>query len=64
MQNHYKLVYREEEREMNLLCRDEGVGLIPWSPPARGFLAGNRSRESGTRSSVRSGAVATTLDPI
>ncbi|SNS31952.1 Predicted oxidoreductase [Granulicella rosea] len=42
MQNHYNLVYREEEREMNPLCRAEGVGLIPWSPLARGFLAGNR----------------------
>jgi 1-deoxyxylulose-5-phosphate synthase len=45
MQNHYNLAYREEEREMNPLCRDEGGGLIPWSPLARGFLAGNRSRE-------------------
>ena len=45
MQNHYNLVYREEEREMIPLCRHEGVGLIPWSPLARGFLAGNRRRE-------------------
>ena len=45
MQNHYNLVYREEEREMIPLCRDQGVGLIPWSPVARGFLAGNRTRE-------------------
>ena len=45
MQNHYNLVYREEEREMIPLCREEGVGLIPWSPLARGFLAGNRTRE-------------------
>lgn len=45
MQNHYNLVYREEEREMLPLCRDQGVGVIPWSPLARGFLAGNRSRE-------------------
>ncbi len=44
MQNHYNLIYREEEREMIPLCRAEGVGLIPWSPLARGFLAGNRSR--------------------
>jgi 1-deoxyxylulose-5-phosphate synthase len=44
MQNHYNLVYREEEREMMPLCREEGVGLIPWSPLARGFLAGNRQR--------------------
>lgn len=46
MQNHYNLVYREEEREMIPLCKSEGVGLIPWSPMARGFLAGNRNRES------------------
>jgi aryl-alcohol dehydrogenase (NADP+) len=45
MQNHYNLVYREEEREMIPLCRDEEIGLIPWSPLARGFLAGNRRRE-------------------
>jgi aryl-alcohol dehydrogenase (NADP+) len=45
MQNHYNLVYREEEREMNPLCLEEGVGLIPWSPLARGFLAGNRSKD-------------------
>ncbi|MCU1236977.1 MAG: aldo/keto reductase [Candidatus Solibacter sp.] len=42
MQNHYNLVYREEEREMLPLCREEGIGVIPWSPLARGFLAGNR----------------------
>ncbi len=47
MQNHYNLVYREEEREMNPLCIDQGVGLIPWSPLARGFLAGNRTRDKG-----------------
>jgi 1-deoxyxylulose-5-phosphate synthase len=44
MQNHYNLIYREEEREMIPLCRDQGIGLIPWSPLARGFLAGNRRR--------------------
>ena len=44
MQNHYNLIYREEEREMIPLCREEGLGLLPWSPLARGFLAGNRSR--------------------
>ncbi|MCC7123512.1 MAG: aldo/keto reductase [Acidobacteria bacterium] len=44
MQNHYNLIYREEEREMMPLCRAEGIGLIPWSPLARGFLAGNRQR--------------------
>ncbi|HEV8578688.1 MAG TPA: aldo/keto reductase [Thermoanaerobaculia bacterium] len=45
MQNHYNLVYREEEREMLPLCREEGIGVIPWSPLARGFLAGNRPRD-------------------
>jgi len=45
MQNHYNLVYREEEREMMPLCRDEGIAVIPWSPLARGFLAGNRRRQ-------------------
>jgi len=45
MQNHYNLVYREEEREMLPLCRSEGIGVIPWSPLARGFLSGNRSRQ-------------------
>src|SRR5437016_7938575 len=45
MQNHYNLIYREEEREMIPLCADQGVAIIPWSPLARGFLAGNRTRE-------------------
>ncbi|HYL37981.1 MAG TPA: aldo/keto reductase [Bryobacteraceae bacterium] len=45
MQNHYNLIYREEEREMIPLCRHEGIGLIPWSPLARGFLTGNRRKE-------------------
>jgi aryl-alcohol dehydrogenase (NADP+) len=44
MQNHYNLVYREEEREMLPLCRQEGIAVIPWSPLARGFLAGTRTR--------------------
>ncbi len=55
MQNHYNLLYREEEREMIPLCLDQGVGCIPWSPLARGVLAGNRTREGGrhtTRSST------------
>ena len=43
MQNHYNLIYREEEREMIPLCRDQGIGVIPWSPLARGLLAGNVS---------------------
>lgn len=42
MQNHYNLAYREEEREMIPLCKDQGLGVLPWSPLARGFLAGNR----------------------
>ncbi len=45
MQNHYNLVYREEEREMLPLCRAEGVGVIPWSPLARGFLTGTRQKQ-------------------
>jgi aryl-alcohol dehydrogenase-like predicted oxidoreductase len=44
MQNHYNLIYREEEREMIPMCLDQGVGVIPWSPLARGMLAGNRTR--------------------
>jgi len=47
MQNHYNLIYREEEREMIPFCINEGIGLIPWSPLARGFFAGNRKREGG-----------------
>ena len=47
MQNHYNLVYREEEREMIPFCIDQGIGLIPWSPMARGFFAGNRARGGG-----------------
>jgi aryl-alcohol dehydrogenase-like predicted oxidoreductase len=53
MQNHYNLIYREEEREMIPLCIDQGVGVIPWSPLARGVLAGNRTRE-GERRTARS----------
>ena len=48
MQNHYNLIYREEEREMIPLCRDLGVALIPWSPLARGFLVGNRTSDDVT----------------
>jgi aryl-alcohol dehydrogenase-like predicted oxidoreductase len=54
MQNHYNLVYREEEREMIPQCIDQGVGVIPWSPLARGLLAGTRTR-GGERRTVRSG---------
>jgi aryl-alcohol dehydrogenase (NADP+) len=53
MQNHYNLVYREEEREMIPLCKAEGIGLIPWSPLARGFLAGNRSRATNDTQSKK-----------
>ena len=49
MQNHYNLVYREEEREMLPLCREEGIGVIPWSPLARGFLAGNRRAQDSAK---------------
>ena len=64
MQNHYNLLYREEEREMNPLCLEEGVGLIPWSPLAGGVLAG--SREAGTvrsKSAMGLAATATTARP-
>ncbi len=54
MQNHYNLIYREEEREMIPLCVDQGVGVIPWSPLARGMLAGTRTRD-GERLTTRAG---------
>ena len=54
MQNHYNLLYREEEREMIPQCIDQGVGVIPWSPLARGVLAGNRTR-TGERHTTRAG---------
>ncbi len=56
MQNHYNLIYREEEREMNPLCEQEGVGLIPWSPLARGLLAGTRSSTTDTSATTRAGS--------
>jgi aryl-alcohol dehydrogenase-like predicted oxidoreductase len=52
MQNHYNLMYREEEREMLPLCVDQGIGVIPWSPLARGLLAGSRER-GGERRTLR-----------
>ena len=52
MQNHYNLIYREEEREMIPQCRDQGVGVLPWSPLARGLLAGSRTA-SGERRTTR-----------
>jgi len=54
MQPHYNLIYREEEREMIPLCMAEGVGVIPWSPLARGFLAGNRTRDKKGSETARS----------
>jgi len=54
MQNHYNLIYREEEREMNPLCVDQGVGLLPWSPLARGVLCGTKTR-TGELRTTRSG---------
>ena len=55
MQNHYNLVYREEEREMIPLCVDQGIAVLPWSPLARGLLAGNRTRD-GERLTTRAGS--------
>jgi aryl-alcohol dehydrogenase-like predicted oxidoreductase len=55
MQNHYNLLYREEEREMIPQCIDQGVGVIPWSPLARGVLTGNRTRD-GERLTTRAGS--------
>ncbi|WP_455382589.1 aldo/keto reductase [Salinispira pacifica] len=62
MQNHYNLVYREEEREMIPLCEDQEIAVIPWSPLARGFLSGNRTAEkSGETTRSRSDAFAHSL---
>ena len=58
MQNHYNLLYREEEREMLPLCRVEGVGVIPWSPLARGLLAGPRRRQDGATLRARTDTLA------
>jgi 1-deoxyxylulose-5-phosphate synthase len=52
MQNHYNLVYREEEREMIPLCRHAGIAILPWSPLARGLLAGKR--QGGAKETIRS----------
>jgi len=56
MQNHYNLLYREEEREMIPLCEAEGVGLIPWSPLARGLLAGSRKSLDDKEATARAGS--------
>jgi aryl-alcohol dehydrogenase (NADP+) len=55
MQNHYNLVYREEEREMIPFCLEEGIAIIPWSPLARGLLAGNRKRDAARASALGGG---------
>ncbi|GMT99015.1 aldo/keto reductase [Corallococcus caeni] len=62
MQNHYNLVYREEEREMLPLCEAEGVGVIPWSPLARGLLAGSRKSLDDKEATTRAGT--DTLSPM
>ncbi|MHA7631261.1 aldo/keto reductase [Corallococcus sp. M7] len=62
MQNHYNLVYREEEREMLPLCEAEGVGVIPWSPLARGLLAGSRKSLDDKEATTRAGS--DTLSPV
>jgi aryl-alcohol dehydrogenase-like predicted oxidoreductase len=56
MQNHYNLLYREEEREMLPLCREEGIAVIPWSPLARGLLAGTRASAKDTATTARGAA--------
>ena len=53
MQNHYNLLYREEEREMLPLCREEGIGVLPWSPLARGLLAGTRAHPADREATPR-----------
>ncbi len=53
MQNHYNLIYREEEREMLPLCMAEGIAVVPWSPLARGLLAGTRSSPADVSSTKR-----------
>ncbi|MCC3160793.1 aldo/keto reductase [Hymenobacter sp. 15J16-1T3B] len=61
MQPHYNLVYREEEREMLPLCQDQQIGVIPWSPLARGLLSGKRRREGNETERARTDAFAKSL---
>jgi 1-deoxyxylulose-5-phosphate synthase len=61
MQDHFNLIYREEEREMHPLCADQGVGVIPWSPLARGMLGGNRTREGKNTARAHSDPIADRL---
>ena len=56
MQNHYNLIYREEEREMIPLCQAEGIAVIPWSPLARGLLAGTRKAPDDKMATTRAGS--------
>jgi aryl-alcohol dehydrogenase-like predicted oxidoreductase len=56
MQNHYNLLYREEEREMIPLCQEQGIAVIPWSPVARGLLAGTRKAPDDRSATIRSGS--------
>jgi len=62
MQNHYNLIYREEEREMLPFCHQSGVGVIPWSPIARGYLAGSRKR--GDNNKITGDTVRSKSDPM
>jgi aryl-alcohol dehydrogenase-like predicted oxidoreductase len=65
MQNHYNLVYREEEREMIPLCLDQGVGVVPYSPLARGLLGGNRTRPAERGAPGHSGSTTrSSNDPL
>lgn len=61
MQNHYNLIYREEEREMIPLCIEQGIGLIPWSPMARGFFAGHRKEGWGDTARAKSDTYAQSM---
>ena len=61
MQPHYNLVYREEEREMLPLCQDQKIGVIPWSPLARGLLTGKRVKDGGETERARTDAFAKRL---
>jgi len=63
MQNHYNLVYREEEREMIPLCLDEGIGLVPWSPLARGLLTRPRPADSSVRGGATTRAASDDYSP-
>jgi aryl-alcohol dehydrogenase (NADP+) len=63
MQNHYNIIYREEEREMNPYCKDENISLIPWSPVARGMVCGTRTRIGGTTARSKTDAYGAKKNP-